>query len=263
MLQGYSVPLSPKGIANLATKPPWHYASTCVAAEFWTDPAATAATLPEGLTPDPESNGHGTALFYDWQYSGSRDEYLDPVRSQYREFFVLLDARWGDMPVAWCPYIYVDNDHALARGWIQGFPKKLGTIAQTRTFAVANQAAPALSAGGRFAATVSAAGYRLANALITLQAPGPPSALTARPTVNLRHFPRLAAGQQDNPAVHELVMAVFDDETVANGWTGTSELEFPEVPGEELHDLAPVRTGAGFRFELAYTVTDLRTLKEE
>jgi Acetoacetate decarboxylase (ADC) len=68
---------------------------------------------PEGLTPDPESNGHGIALFIDWQFTGSGDEYLDPVRSQYHEFFVLLDARWKDTPVNWCPYIYVDNDHAL------------------------------------------------------------------------------------------------------------------------------------------------------
>jgi len=59
--------------------------------------------------------------------------------------------------------------------------------------------------------------------------------------------------------VHELVMALFDDQTITNAWTGSSKLEFPEVPGEELHDLAPLRTGAGFRFELAYTVTDLRT----
>jgi len=28
MLEGYAVPLSPRGIANLATKPPWHYAGT-------------------------------------------------------------------------------------------------------------------------------------------------------------------------------------------------------------------------------------------
>ena len=127
---------------------------------------------------------------------------------------------------------------------------------------MANQAAPALAPGGRLAAAVSAVGYRLANALITLQAPMPdPRALAARPMVNLRHFPRLAAGQQDDPAVHELVMALFDNQTITGAWTGTSELEFPEVPGEELHDLAPLRTGAGFRFELAYTVTDLRTLK--
>ena len=261
MLKGYSVPLSPRGIANLAAKPPWHYAGSVIGAEFWTDPAAAAATLPEGLTPDPESNGHGIALFIDWQFTGSHDEYLDPVRSQYHEFFVLLDARWKDTPVAWCPYIYVDNDHALARGWIQGFPKKLGTVTQTRTFSVPSPAASSLGPGGRFAATASTAGCRVANALVTVQTPLPDTgALTARPTVNLRHFPRLAAGQQDKPAVHELVMAVFDDEKIANAWTGTSELEFPEVPGEELHALAPVRNGAGFRYELGYTVTDLRTL---
>ena len=56
MLNGYTVPLSPRGIANLATKPPWHYAGIIIAAEFWTDPAAAAATLPEGLTPDPPSS---------------------------------------------------------------------------------------------------------------------------------------------------------------------------------------------------------------
>jgi acetoacetate decarboxylase len=61
--------------------------------------------------------------------------------------------------------------------------------------------------------------------------------------------------------VHELVMALFDDETIANAWTGTSELDFPQVPGEELYDLAPVRSGAGFHYELAYTVTDLSTLQ--
>ena len=55
-------------------------------------------------------------------------------------------------------------------------------------------------------------------------------------------------------------MAVLDDQAITSAWAGDSELEFPPVPGEELHDLAPRRTGAGFRFELAYTVTDLRTL---
>ena len=33
MLKGYTVPLSPRGIANLATKPPWHYAGSIVAVE--------------------------------------------------------------------------------------------------------------------------------------------------------------------------------------------------------------------------------------
>jgi hypothetical protein len=32
MLEGYTVPLSPRGIASLAAKPPWHYAGTI---EHW------------------------------------------------------------------------------------------------------------------------------------------------------------------------------------------------------------------------------------
>ena len=40
--------------------------------------------------------------------------------------------------IAWCPYCYVDNDAALMRGWIQGYPRKFGTVHQTRTFATAS-----------------------------------------------------------------------------------------------------------------------------
>ena len=78
--------------------------------------------------------------------------------------------------------------------------------------------------------------------------------------MNLRHFPNLSAGQQDKPAVHELVMAIYDNQTITDAWAGTGELDFPEAQGEELHALNPVRTGAGFSFTLSYSVTDLRTL---
>jgi Acetoacetate decarboxylase (ADC) len=82
----------------------------------------------------------------------------------------------------------------------------------------------------------------------------------AGPTVNLRHFPRLAAGQWDNPGVHELVMAVFDNQTLANIWSGDATLEFPDAAGEELAALNPVRVSGGYRFNLGYSVTDLCTL---
>jgi hypothetical protein len=260
MLQGFALPLSPKGIATLATTPPWHYAGDVIAIEFTSDPDAAAATLPDGLTPDPDTNGHGIALFIDWQFTGSDDEYLDPARSQYREFFVLMDARWDGEPVAWCPYIYVDNDHAMARGWIQGFPKKLGAVDQTRLFDVPSPATPSLQPGARFAASVSAGGHRLGNATVTLQAPATRLDALGRPTVNLRHFPQLGGGQWDRPAVHELVMAVFDNQILTNIWTGDATLDFPEAQGEELAALDPVRVGAGYRFNLGYSVTDLRTL---
>ncbi|MFJ6632493.1 acetoacetate decarboxylase family protein [Streptomyces sp. NPDC091376] len=260
-MKGYTLPLSPRGTANLAPTPPWHYAGTVIGAEFFTDPDAVAATLPDGLTPDPQSAGRGVAMFIDWQYSSTGQEYLDPARSQYREFFVTLDAHFHGTPVAWCPYIYVDNDAAMARGWVQGFPKKLGAVHQTRAFSVGGPATPVLGLGGRYGATASAAGQRLAEARITLEQPvADPATLMNRPLVNLRHFPRLAAGQHDRPAVHELVMAVLDDATVSDAWVGTSELAFLPARGEELADLPVRRSGRGFRLDLAYSVTDLKTL---
>src|SRR4029077_15343320 len=200
----------------------------------------TAATLPSGLSPDPKSNGHAVMMFLDWQFTAEDDEFLDPARYQYREAFVLLDAMYRDMPVMWCPYIYVDNDAALARGWTQGFPKKLGSIFQTRTFVAASPAAAPVAPGIRFGASLSAHGQRLAEARITLRKPVENGlSLLGRPTVLLRYFPRLAAGYQDKPAVNELAMSITDNLTVAEAWVGEGELNIPEAEGEELHALAP------------------------
>ncbi|GGK07980.1 acetoacetate decarboxylase [Streptomyces camponoticapitis] len=259
-MRGYTLPLSPRGEANITPAPPWHYAGEVVAAEFWADAQAAAATLPDGLTLDPESNGRTVALFFDWQFSGEQDEYLEPARSQYREFFLLVDAIWQDQPVSWCPYIYVDNDAAMARGWVQGFPKKMGAIHQTRAFASGGPATPQTARGGRFGASVSAVGHRLAKAVVTLEKPLEDPSTIQRPTINLRHFPRLAVGQYDKPAVHELVMAVFENQQISDPWVGTAELELLEAPGEELADLKPIRMGVGMRFGLSYTVTQIRNL---
>jgi hypothetical protein len=263
MLKGFTVPKSPFGQAALTPPPPWHYSSDVVGVEFWTDPEATAATLPGGLSPDPKSNGHAVIMFLDWQFTAQDDELLDPARYQYREAFVLLDAMHRDTPVMWCPYIYVDNDAALARGWTQGFPKKMGSIFQTRTFAAASPAAAPIVPGGRFGASLSAHGQRLAEACITLRKPVENGlSLLSRPTVLLRYFPRLAAGYQDKPAVNELAMSITDNLTVADAWVGEGELNIPDAQGEELHALAPRRIESGFRYSLSYSVTDLKILED-
>src|SRR3984893_15985500 len=137
MLKGFTVPRSPFGQAALTPPPPWHYAGDAVGVECWTDAGATAAILPNGLSRDPKSNGHAVMIFLDWQFTAQDDEYLDPARYQYREAFILVEAMYRDVHVMRFPYIYVDNDAALARGWTQGFPKKMGSIFQTRSYAAA------------------------------------------------------------------------------------------------------------------------------
>jgi acetoacetate decarboxylase len=263
MLKGFTVPKSPFGRAALTPPPPWHYAGDAVGVEFWTDPDATAATLPNSLSPDPNSNGRAVMMFLDWQFTAQDDEYLEPARYQYREAFILVDAMYRDVPVMWCPYIYVDNDAALACGWTQGFPKKMGSIFQTRSYAASGPAAASVASGSRFGASLSAHGQRLAEACVTLDKPVENGlSLLSRPTVLLRYFPRLAAGYQGKPAVNELAMSITDNLTVAGAWIGKGELNFPEANVEELDALAPNRIESGFRYSLSYSVSDLKILED-
>ena len=57
-------------------------------------------------------------------------------------------ARYGGETYSRCVYIWVDKDFALARGWYQGYPKKLGAIWMTRPVTV-GKAGPRLEPGGR------------------------------------------------------------------------------------------------------------------
>jgi acetoacetate decarboxylase len=261
-LKGFTVPLTPQGKSALAAPPPWHYSSDCIAIEYWTNPDSIQALLPAGLALDQKSKGRAFFWFLDWQFTGSNDELTDPARYQYREAFALVESIFEGKPVNYCPFIFVDNDAALARGWAQGFPKKLGCIYQTRTFSAPSAAAAPLARGSRFGASVAAHGERLATTRIQLEEKvADPSTVFNRPTVMRRYFPQLTADRQKQPAVDELTMSLTDDLALVDVWTGTAELQVPEVRGEDTHLIAPIRVGRGYRLGMAYSVTDLRILK--
>ena len=263
MLRGYTLPRSPEGRSSLVPAPPWHYVGDFVVLEYWAEPDAVAAVLPPGLEPHPDP-GRAAALFVDWQScSESAEELDDPIRSQYREFFVVVNALLDGEPVTTCPYIWVDRDFALARGWIQGFPKKLGSIHMTRHFPVASKAVPAIGPGGRFAGTLAAGDRRLAFGAVTLERQAEAGPVhNDPPLVNVRHFPRLENRRHEEPAVHELVRARGRDRQISPIWEGAAELELYPAPNEELAALAPVRVGKGFRFTFAYVVDDLETVRD-
>ena len=89
-LQGYTVPRTPSGQAGLVPPPPWHYVADFLVVDFHADPQAAVSLLPEGLGPHPDP-GRCAAVFADWQScSETGGELLDPVRSHYREFYLLV-----------------------------------------------------------------------------------------------------------------------------------------------------------------------------
>lgn len=64
--------------------------------------------------------------------------------------------------------IWVDKDFALARGWHQGYPKKLGSIWMTRPVRY-GRAGPRLEPGGRFGASLAELDRRLVDARFTIE----------------------------------------------------------------------------------------------
>ena len=295
-LKGFSLPLSPEGRASLTPTPPWHYAGDVLAIDFQAAPAAVAAVLPPGLEPDPQDPGGCVAFFIAWQYaSESGEEYLDPARSQYNEVLLLVNAVYcgsggaaasgagalgadgsaeagaatADCPalargarVQTCPYIYVDKDTSMARGWIQGWPKKFGEVHTTRAFSLPSRAAPQVALGGRFGGTLAANGRRLAEAVVKLEkVSNDPVYLGKWPVVNMRYFPQLAGGGRARPPVWELVRSVMSGAQRTEVWEGAAALDFFAAPDNELDALQPLAVRRGYRYSMAMTIEDLEVLE--
>jgi acetoacetate decarboxylase len=250
-LAGYTLPFTQTGRSSLVPPPPWHYSGDLLIIEYRTDPDAARAFLPPDLDAD-ESIGDAAAIFADWQTcSEAGEELLDPVRAQYKEFFVVLACRYRSDPVTRCPFMWVDQGMPLVRGHIQGFPKKPGSIWMTRPVTV-GRAGPRLERGGRFGATLAASDRRLAEATLTLTGPsedGP--TVNTPPLFNTRFFPTWDAATEP---LHEHVWAGGRDREVSPIWEGDATLRFFESPVDELAALAPIDVGRGFWFSFAYTV---------
>ena len=128
-----------------------------------------------------------------------------------------------------CVFIWVDKDFAMMRGWIQGFPKKLGAIHMTRVFPV-GRATPRVGPGERFGATCTAGSREIARAIVTLRRKserGP--TVNDPPMHNTRLFPAYSGLA---PAVFELVRAGGRDRSISEIWEGDAELTFgSNTPG--------------------------------
>lgn len=260
MLKGYTLPRTPLGQSSLLPEPPWHFVGDALAVEYEADKTKAAAFLPEGLELE---SGRCAVYFMDWQYASDQgEEYMDPVCSQYRETLFLLSARYEGKPIAYCPFIWVSQDKSMMRGLIQGWPKQFGETWITRDFRIASKAGPTTGKAGKYGASLSVYGRRLAEASVaveeeTAQMPSPTFAGAAL----VRFFPELEKSKQGIPAVHELVRLKSRDVTISPVLKGPSTLAIFDNPYTELSDLRPVHVTCGYRFTVACTIDDLELLK--
>ncbi len=261
-LQGLPFPRTISGAASLLPPPPWHYSGDLLTVEYRTDPANIRAVLPPDvdLANHDEDPGAVAIIWADWQSCGdSGEELLDPVRSQYREAFVVVRCRYKGALYSRCVFIWVDKDFALVRGYIQGYPKKFGSIHQTRPINV-GRAGPRLAPGGRFGMTLAAADRRLANASVTLVKEVEASGfVNGHAMLHHRWFPRIELTGDD--ALNEVVTMAGVDVELGPVWGGSATLEFFESPTEELAQLTPLEIIGGYFRSVGTTFAGGTTLR--
>ena len=259
-MAAFLFPKTPSGRSSLIPPPPWHYSGEMLTVEFRADPDRVAELLPEGAELLDSDPGLVALIWADWQSCGDDfSEILDPVRSQYKECFCVVRCRWDGEVWSRSPYIWVDKDFALVRGYHQGYPKKLGEIWMTRPITV-GRAGPRLETGSSFGATLTVAGRLVAKAMVTLRAESEsPGVVNSHPMLHNRYWPSIESDGE--PSMDELVtMRGYDGET-ADVWSGDAELELFDTPTEELQLLGPVEVTGGYYHRVGVSWKEGTTLR--
>jgi acetoacetate decarboxylase len=229
--------------------------------EYRTNPDNVRQVLPPDvdLAHDDEDPGAVAFIWADWQSCGANyDEILDPVRGQYKEAFVVVRCRYQGQLFSRCVFIWVDKDFALVRGYLQGYPKKFGSIYQTRPITVGS-AGPRLEAGGRFGMTLAASDRRLANATVTLEGPGTSNGfVNGHPMLHHRWFPAIELDGRDS--LSEVVTMSGVNVELGPVYAGSATLELFDSPTEELTLLAPEEILGGYFRTVGTTFAGGRTL---
>ncbi len=249
-LDGFMFPRTPSGRASIIPNPPWHYSGEMLTVEYRTAPGTVARFLPDGLEPAEDDPDAVALIWADWQScSDSFEEPLDPVRSQYKEAFVVVRCTWRGETWSRCLFIWVDKDFAMARGHHQGYPKKMGDIWMTRPVLI-GKAGPRLEPGGRFGVTLGAGGRRLSEALITLTDRSErPGFVNGHPMLHTRWMPAIESDGSDS--LDELVTMQGYDGAISDVWRGEASVILHEAPTEELADLPVHEIIAGYYHRVA------------
>lgn len=252
-LKGFLAPKTPSGKSAIIPEMPWYYSGNLLTVEYLTDPANVRAILPSELELAEEEPGAVAIIWADWQScSSDKQELLDPVRSQYLETFVVVRCRYQGVTYSRCVAIWVTKDFAIARGWFQGYPKKLGSIAMTRIFNH-GKATPRLEPGAKLGASVAAYDHRLASAVVTLREPSDSNGfVNGHKMLHSRWVPSITPGAGNS--LDQLVTMGSTEAELGATWSGDAELTLADSPWDELGSILPVlKILGGYYRELGVT----------
>ncbi len=228
---GFTPPITRGGRSAIVPPPPHTYAVDYIAAYVRVDPAEA-----ENLLPPELKLADDVAWIYISEFvSVSGDQwdllYQDPEYTQYREGAIAFKVALNGNTYLYFPFMWVDRDWALMRGYVNGYPKKLARIAMSRTH-------PLLPGyeepreGIRMGGYVARGGDVLYRLVVTLRERADRVPLADfGPTLTLRRFPATGEGEAD---VYEYVTVVRTSGRTSDVWRGDAQVDIAGGINDEL-----------------------------
>ncbi len=235
--KSFTPPFTASGRAALVPAPPWHYAGWLMNVAFACPEARGAQIAPASLG---RLTGTGCIHFADWQATTDGAELADPEYAQYRETILIVQIERPDSRrFNYCPFIWVDQDIALLRGLLQGWPKKLGATHLTRSLPLAHPAAAPIGPGTRLGAALCVKGRRLVETTLELTGKtGAPHGFLTGPTIGAVGWPDLRQPQH-GPQIRWVLPDIRGK--VASTWhAAEASLTVLDHPWEELELLGEI-----------------------
>ena len=252
-LKGYILPLSPKGKASVIDPPPWHYGGDVMHLIFKTDEKKIRRLLPPPL--EPGSNpGEGVVWFVEWVSASDVKPDLasiNPERSVYHECIIMLGCQFNGVPGYYVPYIWVDNDFTLMRGFIQGFPKKLGRVHITK-FHDLMPLVGGRKTGAKMTGICVSAEQRIVEGSLTFKKEITPQKVPPFKFYLMRHFPDYEDAEK--PLVHDILISNVTNAKIGEAWEGEANIRFASSEFEEVADLLPIKPVKGYFFQVGMTI---------
>lgn len=254
----YALPITKSGRSAIVQPPPYLYAVDYIAVYVSIDPEPARELLPPGL--ELASNKAWLYVSEFLSYPENNDEmaYLDPELTIYREGAVALNVALDGQVYLYFPFMWVDKDWALIRGYLNGYPKKLAYISLSKLHPLMpgrDQPAPGLKLGGYVARN----GYTLFRLQVELteKADGVPISAFG-PTLTFRRFPATGAGETD---VWEYVTVVKGESKIADVWRGQGSVQIGWGPNDEVNLIQIREVIAGYYYRSFFKISGTKLIK--
>ncbi len=243
------------GIDSLVEPGPWHYGVDYLSVFFRANPGSLQKLLPGFFK---VRDGVGVAYVSEFvSVSEGKPEAIfeDPEKTIYREAALGVACSWRGRAGVYFPVMWVDKDWSLARGWLNGYAKRLADrIVMTRLHPM-NPGVKPLGNGTRLAGYCVKDGSNVLTVRVRILGRGRVDDIVKfGATFGVRRFPSTHKSQLRR---EEPVEVMRYDASAGDIWSGEGELE---APGLDDNDDVKPTVLKGLFYKSGFSISGARVL---